>query len=123
MSRKDKIWIKLMEVCCKYWGCHQMPERSFFINNYQLPVCARCTGMMVGYIMALFLALFGKKIKFYICLLMMIPMIIDGCVQYKTAYLSNNFKRVVTGFLYGIGFIQIIIKLIGLIVNLLRGGI
>jgi uncharacterized membrane protein len=28
--------------------CHQMPERSFFIDGRQLPVCARCTGLYLG---------------------------------------------------------------------------
>ncbi|MDY3097688.1 DUF2085 domain-containing protein, partial [Methanobrevibacter sp.] len=27
--------------------CHRNPERSFFINGHQLPVCARCTGFYV----------------------------------------------------------------------------
>ena len=25
--------------------CHQLPERSFFVDARQLPVCARCTGL------------------------------------------------------------------------------
>ena len=25
--------------------CHQIPERSFFWQGHQLPVCARCTGL------------------------------------------------------------------------------
>jgi uncharacterized membrane protein len=28
--------------------CHQRPERSFFIDGHQLPVCARCTGLYVS---------------------------------------------------------------------------
>ena len=28
--------------------CHQRPERSFFINGHQLPVCARCTGLYLS---------------------------------------------------------------------------
>ena len=28
--------------------CHQRPERSFFIDGQQLPVCARCTGLYVS---------------------------------------------------------------------------
>jgi len=28
--------------------CHQLPDRSFFIDGRQLPVCARCTGLYVS---------------------------------------------------------------------------
>ena len=28
--------------------CHQLPERSFFWDERQLPVCARCTGLYLG---------------------------------------------------------------------------
>jgi uncharacterized membrane protein len=28
--------------------CHQRPERSFFLDGHQLPVCARCTGLYVS---------------------------------------------------------------------------
>jgi uncharacterized membrane protein len=34
--------------------CHQRPERSFFWDGVQLPVCARCTGLYVGGAVALF---------------------------------------------------------------------
>jgi uncharacterized membrane protein len=29
--------------------CHQLPERSFFIAGHQLAVCARCTGVYLGF--------------------------------------------------------------------------
>lgn len=28
--------------------CHQRPERSFFVEGHQLPVCARCTGLYLS---------------------------------------------------------------------------
>ncbi|MBS5794738.1 MAG: DUF2085 domain-containing protein [Clostridiales bacterium] len=26
---------------------HQIPERSFFIKGYQMPICARCVGVII----------------------------------------------------------------------------
>ena len=37
--------------------CHQRPDRSFFLNGHQLPVCARCTGLYIGALLAVPLAL------------------------------------------------------------------
>jgi uncharacterized membrane protein len=28
--------------------CHQIPERSFHLSGFQLPVCARCLGLYAG---------------------------------------------------------------------------
>ena len=28
--------------------CHQLPERSFHVQSFQLPVCARCFGLYLG---------------------------------------------------------------------------
>ena len=28
--------------------CHQLPERSFFLDGRQLPVCARCSGLYLS---------------------------------------------------------------------------
>ena len=85
-----------------------MPERSFFFRGYQFPVCARCTGMILGYIISLITLLFHLSIPTLLASIIMIPMIIDGIIQLKTTYVSNNFKRAVTGILFGFGFLEII---------------
>lgn len=41
--------------------CHQRPERSFFWDGHQLPVCARCTGLYVSAAVG-FLAWFAFKL-------------------------------------------------------------
>src|SRR5512143_415614 len=33
-----------------YALCHQLPERSFFMHEHQTPLCARCTGMYLGFL-------------------------------------------------------------------------
>jgi uncharacterized membrane protein len=39
-----RAWLKPLDLV-GYAVCHRIPERSFVINNTQLPVCARDTGM------------------------------------------------------------------------------
>lgn len=113
MTKKDKLWIWLMEWCCKYWGCHQMPERSFFIHGYQVPVCARCTGIIVG---GVFSVLVSPFYDFdYIILALMVPMAVDGLLQLKTAYISTNPKRFISGLLYGFSFVSVIIHTLRII--------
>ena len=107
LSRKDRIWIASMETCRKYCGCHQMPERSFFIGDYQFPLCARCTGIMAGHLLGIITAFFCKvpiKAAFG-----MLPLAIDGTVQKFTDYESNNRRRLVTGILYGFSFMSVCI--------------
>lgn len=102
------IWIKLMDWCSKYWGCHQIPERSFFINGYQFPVCARCTGIIVGYILSLVCCFTKEIVSWKVALLSITPMAVDGGLQYTTKYQSKNQRRFWTGFLAGFGFIQMV---------------
>lgn len=105
-----KRWVRLMDIFSKYWGCHQLPERSFFINGYQFPVCARCTGIIIGEVSSIFcyvLHLHFLPVIYLVALL--IPLVIDGLVQYKTSYQSNNVKRVITGILFGYSFFQFIL--------------
>ena len=40
--------------------CHQRPERSFFVDGHQLPVCARCTGLYLSGALGILGWLYGK---------------------------------------------------------------
>ncbi len=42
-------------------------------------------------------------------LALMIPMLIDGFAQQLTVYESNNIKRLITGILFGVGFVTLLI--------------
>ena len=116
MIDTDKLWIKSMEWFSKYWGCHQMPERSFFINKYQLPICARCTGIIIGEIISTIM-FFIFSMPIYIYILFTFPMIIDGLIQLKTTYESTNIKRFITGFLFGYGMVSFIFSLLILLIK------
>lgn len=106
MNKKDKIWINLMEFGNKI-GCHQIPERSLFYKGYQFPVCARCTGVIIGEIISVLLLLIGIKINILIPLIMLLLMGLDWFIQYLKLLYSNNLRRLLTGIGGGIGLIHI----------------
>ena len=116
IDKSTEYWIKAMNWGCRIWGCHQIPERSFFIHHYQFPVCARCTGIMLGELIRL-CTLKKTLISPKISALMMIPLIIDGTIQHKTDYESNNAKRLASGLLFGYGATELLFSGIKFIVK------
>lgn len=110
MIDKEKIWVKCMKIGAAL-GCHQLPERSFFYHGYQFPVCARCTGVLIGMIVsALFYNIWFPTIEQGVVLC--IPMLFDWILQYKRIKLSTQLRRILTGFLGGSGILAIEIRII-----------
>ena len=98
----DKQWIKLMEAGARL-GCHQMPERSFFLKGYQFPVCARCTGVIIASILAT-IVFFKKKLPIGVCIAMSSVMLFDWGMQYLKIKESTNKRRLITGLIGGFGY-------------------
>lgn len=89
-----------------YWAgdgeCHQLANRSFFINGNQMPFCARDVGLFVGLAAASGVATFVRyKINPLLVLAGLVPIGLDGGIQLVTDYESNNLLRVATGLLAG----------------------
>lgn len=90
------------------FGCHTRSDRSFYINNKKFPICARCTGELIGILFSPLLFIFFK-LDIFINLLLMLPLILDGFIQLLTKYESNNLKRLVTGILFGFALTNLFI--------------
>ena len=108
---KLKLWNIIMKIgnCL---GCHQLPDRSFFIMGYQFPVCARCAGIWVGYITAILLKE-TYQMSTYLSLLFVFVMFVDWYIQYRNIRMSTNWRRFITGFLCGYGILNLTFKVIG----------
>ncbi len=91
--------------------CHQMPERSFFCKGYQLPVCARCLGVIIGHIIAIILILF-IDIPLLIGIGFCVIMFVDWLLQYLNIMESTNIRRLITGIFGGMGVIIVSIWLL-----------
>lgn len=95
-----------------------MYERSFNYKGYQFPVCARCTGIFIGQIIGIIFMVFGLKLNLFWSVLFMLPMIIDGTIQLIKIKESNNIRRVITGFIAGIAYINLLIDIFNIIKHL-----
>jgi uncharacterized membrane protein len=85
--------------------CHQWPTRCLWIFGSNTALCTRCLGIFT----ALFLTglFFGIKppnrIFWKSAILMNIPALVDGYTQLKGWRMSNNYLRLITGLLAGVG--------------------
>lgn len=93
--------------------CHQLPERSFFGGSFQLPVCARDTGIYLGFVFALIalrLVDRGRRssepppLSSTLILIALIgAMAIDGLTSYSGLRETTNDLRLITGLAAGFG--------------------
>ena len=109
-----------------YAVCHRISERSFHIGNYQLPLCARCSGMYLGAVTGLvFQSIIGwKRSKtphwsiIAVLAVFLVAFGIDGVNSYlyllkqvspgilpkiPNIYIPNNTLRLLTGSGMGLG--------------------
>lgn len=85
-------------------NCHQLAERSFFLNGNQMPFCSRDVGIFIGLAAGMLaVLLLSPRFSWPILALLVLPILIDGGVQLTGLYESNNLLRVITGALGGIG--------------------
>ncbi len=102
-SLYEEILIKVFvdnTLLYKFFHCHRLSSRSFFVRNRQFHVCARCTGLIAGYIVSpLFLLISELASRLFVvaCALL----ILDGVTQLMKWRESNNQLRVATGFVTG----------------------
>lgn len=78
--------------------CHQIAERSYFLNGNQMPFCSRDLGLFLGLAFG-----FGVATFFFLqlnpmwLLVGLVPIGLDGGLQLVADYESTNPLRLVTG--------------------------
>lgn len=104
-----------------YAICHQFSERSLAYGGRILPVCARDTGLFLGFgvcCAALFLV-YGtrprrgpSRPKTLVLALFIVPTIIDATTSYAGMRSTTNVWRLVTGSFAGVGFAALVFPLV-----------
>ncbi len=116
-----------------FWGagvCHRIVERSFSVAGHSFPLCARCTGIYLGFLATAATAfLRGKRrpvafpppgVLAFLFLFLLIAGV-DGLNSYLTSfphlphlYEPNNALRLLTGTLWGIALAAFLLPVLHL---------
>lgn len=84
--------------------CHQQMHKTIFFNEIPLMVCARCSGIYTGGLVAAFILLFMKKdvhpsIRYLF--IAALPILIDILLYSSGIYIYNKIISFSSGFLFG----------------------
>jgi uncharacterized membrane protein len=105
-----------------YGLCHQLPDRSFFAGGHQLPVCARDTGIYLGFVVALIVMAAldrGRRRTgmppawlLGVGFAVLVAMGWDGITSYAGLRVTTNLIRLATGTGAGFAIALVIVPLL-----------
>lgn len=95
--------------------CHRRKERSIKMLGYTLPLCARCTGLWLGFGLGFFFRILGLHTSLSLTVTFMLPLVIDGLTQLLELRESNNLLRLLTGILFGIATSTLFLRIYKLV--------
>jgi uncharacterized membrane protein len=104
--------------------CHQLPERSYVFEGFQMPLCARCIGIHFGFILSTLFFLTGSRrfasglpgMKQMIVLgAIMSFFLVDAGLSYSGISNSDNLRRTLSGLSLGVPFPFVLFPLLNTI--------
>ena len=104
--------------------CHQLPERSYIFEGFQMPLCARCIGIHFGFVLATLFFLTGSRrfasglpgTKQMVVLgAIMSFFLVDAGLSYSGISTSDNLRRTLSGLSLGVPFPFVIYPLLNTI--------
>src|SRR5437879_4318985 len=99
-----------------HYVCAQIPSHSFYIFGHQLGLCARNLSIYSSMFLGSLIFVLSKKrlpgIPWWLWILMILPMALDGITQMFGLRESTWVLRVITGTLFGLGNIWFVLPFI-----------
>jgi uncharacterized membrane protein len=99
-----------------HFVCAQVPSHSFYIFGHQLGMCERNFSIYVSMFLGSLVFVLSKKrmpgLPWWLWILILLPMVVDGTTQLFGWRESTWILRVVTGSLFGLGNIWFVLPLI-----------
>ena len=84
--------------------CNEIPSRGVYLGKWCFPLCIRCTGLVVGSVIAGFLSHHSILVYENWMLLLAVPFCLDIAFLLMTPWKSRYWIRGMVGFLFGLVF-------------------
>ena len=87
--------------------CHQLPDRSYFIDEHKFAVCSRCTGIYFGFALTMLVYPFVRSLRNAAfparrwLVVATVPLAIDWSLTFFGIWENTHTSRLVTGLLLG----------------------
>ena len=87
--------------------CHQIPDRSFHISGYPIAVCARCSGIYIGFLLGIIVYPFFQNLKKHvlpsnwILIIGIFPMVLEISLSKMRVIHSNLYLISMSGLVIG----------------------
>ncbi len=104
----DPFWSLLMFLGSAF--CHQIPERSYILGDLQMPLCARCIGIQLGFLLSSIFLWTGarrfasgmpEKRALVVLSVLFLAGAVEAILSYSGVSESDNLRRTVSGLLIG----------------------
>jgi uncharacterized membrane protein len=92
--------------------CHQMPERTFWVNGFSLAVCTRCLSFYLGGFFIAGIYLFKDYIHMWrlsVYIILVLPVMLDFIFEKLDFYSNLTGLRIFTGVLLGIALFHLLL--------------
>jgi len=118
----DPFWAFLTFIGSAF--CHQLPERSYALGDLQMPLCARCIGIHVGFLLSSLIMWTGSrrfasgmqdKRRILALAAFSLAGFAMGVLSYAGLGFDDNTSRTVSGLLIGIPLPFIIVPVLNMI--------
>lgn len=114
---EENLFLRTLRKCCRLI-CHQKEDRCFKIKGFVFPVCARCTGIFVSFLTALFFLILKIHVNIILVLIMISVMASDWLIQFLGIKESTNTRRFLTGLAGGFGLSYLYYYIINYLMSL-----